>query len=63
MSMSKKETLRQILSKIDWKLVLKNAIERRPTSWGDKPVREWRNAGDSVYCALMDELRKRGYVD
>jgi hypothetical protein len=63
MSMRKKKTLRQILSEIDWKLVLKNAIENRPTSWGDNPVREWRNAGDTIYCALMNELRKRGYVD
>lgn len=55
-------TLTQILSELDWKTILKNAVESRPTSWASKPVVEWRNAGDTIYCALMRELRKRGYV-
>jgi hypothetical protein len=56
------KTLTQILSELDWRIILKNAVENRPTSWANKPVVEWRNAGDTIYCALMQELRKRGYV-
>jgi predicted metal-dependent peptidase len=53
-------SLTEILAKLDWQAILRKAIESRPTSWGDNPVREWRNAGDTVYCALMAELKRRG---
>lgn len=55
-------TLTQILSNIDWLNILIGAVNNRKSSWGDNPVREWRNAGDTIYCALINELRKRGYV-
>jgi hypothetical protein len=57
-----KKTLLEILAPIDWRNILINAIKSRPSSWGENPVREWRNAGDTIYCALISELRKRGYV-
>jgi len=56
------KSLAQILGELDWRIILKKAINSRPTSWGENPVIEWRNAGDTIYCALMSELRKRGYV-
>jgi hypothetical protein len=55
------KTLTQILGELDWMKILKNAINSRPSSWSDKPVLEWRNAGDTVFCALVNELRERGY--
>ena len=57
-----KPTLTQILANIDWRTILINAIKSRPSSWGDIHIIEWKNAGDTIYCALIDELRKRGYV-
>jgi len=55
-------TLTELLSKIEWRNILMNAIKSRQTSWGQSPVREWRNAGDTIYCALINELRRMGYV-
>lgn len=60
--MSEQKSLTQILAKLDWKMILKCAVELRPSSWSDRPVIEWKNAGDTMYSALMIELRKRGYT-
>lgn len=59
---AKEKTLTQILSEIDWRKILWKAIELRPTSWADHPFTELRNAGDTIYSALMIELREKGYV-
>ena len=56
------ESLTEILAKMDWKKILKEAVESRPSSWSSRPVVEWRNASDTVFCALMNELRRKGYV-
>ena len=46
------------LARLDWILILHNAIESRPTSWGERPVVEWRNASDEVWSALMRAMRE-----
>ena len=56
------KSLTQILAELDWKEILREAIQLRSSSWADRPVVEYRNAGDTIYCALMMELRKRGHV-
>lgn len=60
--MQKGKTLTEILAELDWRYILKNAIKLRQSSWSQNPVIEWRNAGDTIYCALINELRTRGYV-
>lgn len=54
--------LKYELAKLDWIKILKDAIESRPTSWGTDIVREWRNAGDEVYSALITALEEKGLV-
>ena len=49
-----------LLARLDWREVLRYAIESRPTSWSEKPVVEWRNAGDTIFCGVMNALREFG---
>jgi len=58
--MGKARSLFGLLAQLDWKEILRYAIESRKSSWADNPVREWRNAGDTVFCALLEALRKKG---
>jgi hypothetical protein len=48
---------------LDWKKILYNAIGRRETSWGgiDKALVEYRNAGDCLCGAVVDELLRKGF--
>ena len=46
------------LWRLDWIKILRRAIELRPTSWSDNPVREWRNAADCLCIAIIDTLKK-----
>ena len=48
---------------LDWKAILGRAIERRPRSWGDYPVREWRNASDEVGLAVLAAMVEAGLVE
>lgn len=48
------------LQKLDWIKVLDMAIKMRPTSWGDNPVWEWRNAGDTILWSLMAIAKEQG---
>lgn len=50
------------LALLDWIAILARAIESRPTSWGQDPVIEWRNASDEVCGALMQALEAKGLV-
>jgi hypothetical protein len=54
--------LKYQLYTLDWIGILKAAIESRPTSWGDDPVREWRNASDEVCFALARALEAKGLL-
>jgi len=53
-------SLVSLLARLDWRLILMDAVKSRPTSWSERPVTEWRNAGDCIFCALMDALRNFG---
>jgi len=57
----KVEELREIIGRLDWIKIMDKAIKSRPTSWDDNPIREWRNASDCVYWAVMDALEKELY--
>ncbi|RLE67050.1 MAG: hypothetical protein DRJ38_00320 [Thermoprotei archaeon] len=50
----------ELLARLDWRMILRDAIERRPSSWSERPVIEWRNAGDCIYCAVVEALRDAG---
>jgi hypothetical protein len=54
--------LRARLYQLDWIKILADAIEMRPTSWNDKPVREWRNASDEICSAVIRALEKEGKI-
>ena len=45
---------------LDWIKIMDMAIKGRPTSWGERPIQEWRNASDEVLMALMDQCREGG---
>ena len=53
-------SLFSLLAFLDWKQILRLAISLRPTSWSEKPVTEWRNAGDTIFSALTYVLEKCG---
>jgi len=55
--------LKTDLGRLNWKRILRNAIEGRRSSWGPDPiVYEWRNAADEVFSAVVRELAEQGYV-
>ena len=47
------------LYQLDWIQILAEAIRMRPTSWNEKPVREWRNASDEICTAVIRALEKK----
>lgn len=52
----------QVLYSLDWIKILHKAIENRRSSWGERPVVEWRNASDEVCSAVLVALREEtGY--
>jgi len=56
----KRCSLSEVLYRLDWIEILREAIEMRRSSWGDRPVVEWRNASDEVCFALLRALEKAG---
>jgi len=54
----KVKRIKAVLHKLDWIKILHTAIESRPTSWGIRPVREWRNASDEILFAVVKEIEK-----
>lgn len=55
----RQRTLFGTLARLDWSKILRNAIENRRSSWGNDVVREWRNASDEIFGALMQALREK----
>ncbi|RLG93767.1 hypothetical protein DRO29_07290 [Candidatus Bathyarchaeota archaeon] len=53
-------SLFSLLAFLDWRQILKLAIKIRPTSWSESPVIEWRNAGDTIFSALINVLEQHG---
>ena len=49
---------------LDWKQILHNAIQSRPTSWGniEPALVEYRNAGDCLAGAVIAEMKKKGLI-
>jgi len=47
---------------LDWKKILRNAIDNRPTSWCTMPVREWRNASDELCLAVIRDMEEKGLI-
>ncbi len=58
---SRKE-LQEKLWQLDWIQILKEAVESRPTSWGDRPVIEWRNASDCICHSVIHALEREGII-
>jgi len=61
-TMKGKKSISQILYEVEWREVLREAIKIRPASWCDNPVREWRNEGDTIMCAIMMKLKEKGVI-
>ena len=61
----KRETwkLRDVLYSLDWSKILKDAIDRRKTSWNENPVKEWRNASDEIGTSVFFALQDKGVLD
>jgi len=51
------------LYKLNWIEILGAAIDGRRSSWGDKPVIEWRNASDELLTALIRAMTAEGLVE
>ena len=47
---------------LDWIKILRYAVDNRRSSWGEYPVREWRNAGDEVCLAVIKEMEEKGLI-
>lgn len=45
------------MAKLDWIKILDRAIKSRSTSWGADVVREWRNAGDTLWSSVIQAMR------
>jgi len=54
------KSLAGLLANLDWKKILYHAVNEGVLSsaWSEKPVREWRNAADSIYCSILFHLRE-----
>lgn len=63
--MNKKDriSLKIDIYQLDWIKILKQAIDRRPRSWSENPIWEWRNAGDEVCHALVQALEEKGILE
>ncbi len=55
-----KDEIKVKIARLDWIKILSEATKSRPTSWGKDVVREWRNASDEVWGALMRACYKAG---
>jgi len=55
---AEKEEVVDSLYKLDWIIIMRDAIEMRPSSWNQNPIREWRNSSDEVCSATIGALRK-----
>ena len=57
-------TIEDIYS-LDWKQIIFKAISSRETSWGgiDKALIEYRNAGDCLAGAVIDEMKKMRLIE
>jgi len=55
-------SLIELLSQLDWISILDHAINKGifTSAWNKSPVNEWRNAGDSIFCAIIYQLEKKG---
>lgn len=58
-----REIVKIEIGRLDWIKILDEAIKARRTSWGTDVVREWRNASDEVYSALMAHATKAGIFE
>jgi len=56
------KSLVSLLANLDWKKILHHAINEGVfnSAWNKNPVREWRNASDSIYCSILFHLRETG---
>lgn len=59
MDKTTKRSLFGLLARLDWIKILRNAIDSRSSSWSQKPVVEWRNAGDTLFSAVISELERK----
>ena len=50
---------------LDWRHILHDAIQSRPTSWGniEPALVEYRNAGDCLAGAVIDEMKKKRLIE
>ncbi len=55
-------TLKQEMFQLDWMKILNRAIESRRTSWGERPVQEWRNASDEVLGAVINAMQDKKLI-
>ncbi len=62
MSKTKTISIAGLLGRLDWIEILDYAINKSilSTAWNKNPVKEWRNAGDSIYLAILNQLRQQG---
>jgi len=56
------QKVRDAFRKIEWIKVLSEAINSRPSSWGNDVVREWRNASDELEWAVTKALEQAGLL-
>lgn len=60
--MTERGKLKYQMARMNWPKILNAAIEGRRTSWGDEPVREWRNAGDEVFMAVINAMEQANII-
>jgi len=50
---------------LEWRWILHRAIQRRETSWGNinPALVEFRNAGDTLAGEVIDEMKKKGFIE
>ena len=55
-------SLIDLLTILDWSKILYHAVNKGifTSAWNKNAVREWRNAGDSIYLAVLNELEEIG---
>lgn len=62
MKKENEKSLAGLLANLDWKKILYHAVNEGilSSAWNENPVREWRNASDSIYCSILSHLREMG---
>ena len=60
--MARRVSLADLLARLDWIKILRYAINEGlfQSAWNKPAVREWRNAGDSIYNSILIHLREKG---